>query len=100
MQAQDKSRIVHIRWAILALCLLILTSCTVLCTHIDKNCSDDGKGHCSLCLSAAAHGVQPRAAVQTPAPTLLVSDLILNADPLIKQERFATSLYIRPPPLS
>ena len=92
---------IQVRWATLALSLAILLSCTALCTHIDKACGDDGKGHCSICLSAAGHKatVQPIAAVHV-APELLVAPLTAESDPLIKQDRFVSSLHIRPPPLS
>ena len=89
----------QIRWATLALSLLMLLSCTALCTHIDKACGDDGKGHCSLCLGAAAHGVRPVVAVHV-SPDFVVAELTSDSDPLIKQDRFDSSLYIRPPPLS
>jgi hypothetical protein len=89
----------QIRWATLALSLLILLSCTTLCTHIDKPCGDDGKGHCSICLGAAAHGVRPIAAVRL-SPDFVIAEFSADSDPLIKQDRFGSSLYIRPPPLS
>jgi hypothetical protein len=41
--------------------------------------------------------VQPTAAIQV-APQLLASAVAPNTDPLAKQDRFASSLYIRPPP--
>jgi hypothetical protein len=79
--------------------MFILLSCTVLCTHIDKKGGDDGEGHCSICLSAVAHIVQPVSAVQV-APIISVSTVTTVPDPLLKQTRFESSLYIRPPPLS
>src|SRR5437868_11274743 len=100
MQAQSTSRIVRLRWALIALCLFIVTSCTVLCTHIDKNCRD-GNGHCPICLTAAAHKatVQPVAAIHL-SPDFVISAIAPDSDPLVKQPRFDSSLYIRPPPLS
>jgi hypothetical protein len=100
MQAQVKSRMGPLRWATLALSLFILLSCTALCTHIDKDCSD-GNGHCPICLSAAAHRatVQVIAAVHV-SPEFVVTELAPHFDQLIKQDRFISSLYIRPPPLS
>src|SRR5205085_3642843 len=101
MRMQAKSLPVSLRWATLALCLVLLTSCTVLCAHIDKNWSDDGKGHCSICLSAARHKatVQPIAELHV-SPDFVVAAVAPDSDPLVKQARFVSSLYIRPPPLS
>jgi hypothetical protein len=100
MQALTKSRLVRLRWATLALSIFILLSCTALCTHIDKDCSD-GSGHCPICLSAAAHKatVQPIAAIH-PSPDFVITAIAPDSDPLIKQARLDSSLYIRPPPLS
>jgi len=92
---------VHLRWGILALCLLIVTSCTVLCTHIDKPGGDDSNGHCSICLTVAGHRAIIQAVVVTHvSPDLVVTELTAHSDQIIKQDRFASSLYIRPPPLS
>jgi len=80
--------------------MLILLSCTLLCTHIDRDCSD-GNGHCQICLTAAAHKatVQPIAAIHL-SPEFVITAIAPESDPLIKHERFDASLYIRPPPLS
>src|SRR6266404_8605662 len=100
MQTHSKSRDVQLRWATLALSFFILLSCTALCTHIDKDCSD-GNGHCSICLTAAGHKatVQPIAAIHR-SPEFVVAAIAPISDPLVKQTRFDSSLYIRPPPLS
>jgi len=100
MQAQNKFRSMHLRWAMLALSVFILLSCTVLCAHIDKDCGD-GNGHCSICLTAAGHKatVQPIAALHV-SPDFVVAAIAPDSDPLVKQARFDSSLYIRPPPLS
>ena len=100
MQAQGKSRSIHLRWAMVALSAFILFSCTVLCAHIDKDCSD-GNGHCSICLTAAGHKatVQPVVALHL-SPHFVVAAMAPDSDPLVKQARFDWSLYIRPPPLS
>jgi hypothetical protein len=101
MQAQAKSRSIHLRWAMLALSVFILVSCTVLCGHVDKPGGDDGDGHCSLCLTAAGHKatVQPIVALHL-SPHFVVAAIAPDCDPLVKQARFDSSLYIRPPPLS
>ena len=101
MQTHSKSRVVQLRWATLALCLVLLVSCTVLCAHIDKDFGDDGKGHCSICLSAATHKatVQPIAAINR-SPEFVIAAIAPDFDPLVKQARFDSSVYIRPPPLS
>src|SRR3954452_14284845 len=100
MQRLARSRMLHLRWATLALSLFILLSCTALCTHIDKDCSD-GNGHCPICLTAAAHKatVQPIAAIHL-SPDFVITAIAPEPDSLIKQPRFDSSLYIRPPPLS
>jgi hypothetical protein len=101
MQALTNSRLVRIRWALIALCLFIVTSCTVLCAHVDKPGGDDGNGHCSICLTVAAHKatVQPIAAIHL-SPDFVITAIAPEPDSLIKQPRFESSLYIRPPPLS
>ena len=81
----------------LGLAFVFLLACTSFATHVDKAGGDDGKGHCSICLGATAHIVQPMSAVQV-APVLLAAAIAVNSDPLEKQDRFASSLYIRPPP--
>jgi hypothetical protein len=100
MEAQDKSRSIYLRGAVLALSAFILLSCTVLCTHIDKDYSD-GNGHCSICLTAAGHKatVQPIAVLHL-SPDSVIAAIAPDSDPLVKQTRFDSSLYIRPPPLS
>ena len=87
------------RWALLALSLFIFLSCTALCTHIDKACGDDGKGHCSICLIAARH-VVPTSQPALGTPHLAVSELTVESEPRFLAQRFPSSLYIRPPPLS
>jgi hypothetical protein len=100
MTAQSKFRNMRLRWATLALSVFILLSCTVLCTHIDKDCGE-GNGHCSICLTASGHKatVQPIAELHL-SPDFVVAAVAPDSDPLVKQARFDSSLYIRPPPLS
>jgi hypothetical protein len=81
----------------LALAVVFLLACTSYATHLDKAAGDDGKGHCSICLSATAHIVQPMAVLPV-APQMVASAAAANYDPLIKQDRFVSSHYIRPPP--
>src|SRR3954469_24787366 len=85
------------RFFVLGLAIVVLLSCTSFATHVDKAGGDDGKGHCSICLGATAHIVQPTAVVQV-APHLVAAAVAASSDPFIKQDRFASSLYIRPPP--
>src|SRR6476620_3496182 len=85
------------RFLVLGLAFVVLLACTSFATHVDKAGGDDGKGHCSICLGATAHIVQPTTAVQV-APVLVAAAIAANSDPLIKQDRFAFSLFIRPPP--
>ena len=100
MQTAAKSRASHhLRWLTLALSVLVLFACTAFCTHLDKAAGDDGKGHCSICLGATSHIVQPTAAVQV-TPQIVTAALTFDSDPLIKQHRFVSALYIRPPPIS
>ena len=99
MQTRATSRMTAIRWATLVLSLFIFLSCTALCTHMDKPSGDDGKGHCYICLIAARHIVQSNQAL-SPAPHLTVEAFIVDIDPQVRVERFDSSLYIRPPPLS
>jgi hypothetical protein len=99
MQTAAKSRASHLRWLTLALSVLVLFACTSFCTHLDKAAGDDGKGHCSICLGATSHIVQPTAAVQV-TPQIVTAEFTSASDPLIKQYRFVSALYIRPPPVS
>jgi|SRR4051794_4459485 hypothetical protein len=85
------------RLLVLALCVVFLLASTSFAAHVDKVGGDDGKGHCSICLGATAHLVQPTAAIQV-APQLVAAAVAPNSDPLIKQDRFTSSVYIRPPP--
>src|SRR3954465_11663913 len=86
------------RILVLGLAFVVLLACTSFATHVDKAGGDDGKGHCSICLGATAHIVQPMSTVQV-APVLVAAAIAPNSDPLIKQDRFVSSLYIRPPPV-
>src|SRR5260370_18353499 len=97
MQVHDRSRAKQFRWLTLAVSVLVLLACTSFAAHVDKAGGDDGKGHCSICLGATAHFVQPTAAIQV-APQLLASAVAPNTEARVKQARFASSLYIRPPP--
>jgi len=94
---EDITRQKRLRFLALGLSVVFLLACTFYVTHIDKAGGDDGKGHCSICLGATAHIVQPAAAVQLAAQ-LVSREIAPNSDPLIKQHGFASSLYIRPPP--
>ena len=97
MHVDASSRNQQLRWLTLVLSVLLLFACTSFATHIDKARGDDGKGHCSICLAATAHIVQPIAAVQV-TPEIVTAAFAAASDPLIKQDRFAFALYIRPPP--
>src|SRR5256885_5705382 len=81
----------------LALSIVFLLACSSFAAHVDKPRGDDGKGHCSICLGATAHIVQPTAAVQV-APQIVAAAFTPDSDPLIKQDRLPSALYIRPPP--
>src|SRR5437660_6627582 len=96
MQVQASSRVKRF-WLTLALTVVVLIACTSFATHVDKARGDDGKGHCSICLGATAHIVQPAAAIDV-APRLVAAAEIADSDPLIKQGLFVSALYIRPPP--
>ena len=96
MQVQASSRVKRF-WLTLALTIVVLIACTSFATHCDKARGDDGKGHCSICLGATAHIVQPAAAVQV-TPQIVTATLTADSDPLIKQGPFLSALYIRPPP--
>jgi len=97
MQVHDRSRAKQFRWLTLAVSVLVLLACSSFAAHVDKARGDDGKGHCSICLGATAHIVQPAAATQV-SPQLVAADFTPAFDPIIKQDRFASALYIRPPP--
>jgi hypothetical protein len=97
MQAQASSQVKRFRWLTLAVSVLVLLACTSYATHVDKARGDDGKGHCSICLGATAHIVQPTAQVQV-APQLVTAAFASASDPLTKQALFVSALYIRPPP--
>ena len=99
MQTAAKSRASHFRWLALGVSVLVLLACTSFCTHIHKAAGDDGKGHCSICLGATSHIVQPAAAVQV-TPQIVTAAFTADSDALIKQDRFVSALYIRPPPVS
>ena len=81
----------------LALAVVFLLACTSFATHLDKVGGDDGKGHCSICLGATAHILQS-AAVLAVAPHIVTAHVLASSDPLLKQDRFVASHYIRPPP--
>ena len=97
MQVHDRSRAKQFRWLTLAVSVLVLLACSSFAAHVDKARGDDGKGHCSICLGATAHIVQPTAAVQA-APQIVAAAFTPDSDPLIKQDRLPSALYIRPPP--
>jgi hypothetical protein len=99
MRERASSAGFRLRVATLVFSVLVLLACTSFCTHIDKAGGDDGKGHCSICLSATAHVSVPAASIHL-APQLLSTDLSPRHDPPAKSDRFDSSLYIRPPPLS
>ena len=94
---QASSQVKPSRWLTLVLCLLVLIACTSFATHFDNAQGDDGKGHCSICLGATAHIVQPAPAIQV-APQLVAAAFTSATDPLVKQDLFVSALYIRPPP--
>ena len=81
----------------LILCVVFLLACTSFAAHVDRVGGDDGKGHCSICLGATAHIVQPVTPVAS-APQLATSRFTATSDTLVAQDRFESSLYIRPPP--
>src|SRR5436305_13188791 len=85
------------RFFVLGLAIVVLVSCTSFAAHVDKAGGDDGKGHCSICLGATAHIVQPTAAIEIQ-PQVFTASIAPASDSSIKQDRFASSLYIRPPP--
>jgi hypothetical protein len=97
MEAYESSMGRRFRWLTLALLLLFALSCTSFATHVDKAGGDDGKGHCSICLGGTAHIVQPVAALAI-SPQLVAAGITTPSDPAVKQDQFASSLYIRPPP--
>src|SRR3954454_9380003 len=97
MQVQAISRPKMLKCLALVLCVVFLLACTSFAAHVDKAGGDDGKGHCSICLGATAHIVQPVTPIPT-APLLATARFTATTDPLMKQGRFDSSLYIRPPP--
>jgi hypothetical protein len=97
MQVQAMPKGKPFKCLALALSIVFLLACTSFAAHVDKAGGDDGKGHCSICLGATAHIVQPTAAIEIQ-PQVFTAWIASAADPSIKQDRFASSLYIRPPP--
>src|SRR5258708_11281 len=97
MHVHDSSRANQFRWLTLVVSVLVLLACTSFAAHVDKARGDDGKGHCSICLAATSHIVQPTAAVQL-APQIVAAAFTPDPDPLTKQDRLPSALYIRPPP--
>ena len=91
MQLHAKSRANQFRWLTVAVSILVLIACTSFVTHVDKAGGDDGKGHCSICLGATSHIVQPAAAVQI-APQIVTAAFTSTSDPLIKQDQFISAL--------
>jgi hypothetical protein len=81
----------------LVLSVVFLLACTSFAAHVDRVGGDDGKGHCSICLGATAHIVQPVTPVSN-APQLITSRFTATPDALVALDRFESSLYIRPPP--
>ncbi len=81
----------------LVLSVVFLLACTSFAAHVDRAGGDDGKGHCSICLGATAHIVQPVTPVAS-APQLITSRFTATLDTLVTLDRFESSLYIRPPP--
>jgi|SRR3954468_4244209 hypothetical protein len=97
MQVHAMSKTRFFKCLALALSIVFLLACTSFAAHVDKAGGDDGKGHCSICLGATAHIVQPVTPIPT-APQLATARFTATTDPLMKQGRFDSSLYIRPPP--
>jgi hypothetical protein len=81
----------------LVLSVVFLLACTSFAAHLDRAGGDDGKGHCSICLGATAHIVQPVTPVAS-APQLITSRFSATPDTLVALDRLESSLYIRPPP--
>src|SRR3954469_8999410 len=97
MQVQAISRSKTLKCLALVLSVVFLLACTSFAAHVDRKDGDDGKGHCSICLGATAHIVQPVTPVAA-APNLITSRFTATSDPLIDLDLFRSSLYIRPPP--
>src|SRR3954464_9129076 len=97
MQVQAISRPKVMKCLALALSIVLLLACTSFAAHVDRAGGDDGKGHCSICLGATAHIVQPVTPVAS-APQLITSRFTATPDTLVAADRFQSSLYIRPPP--
>src|SRR3954447_27016910 len=97
MYEQDINGQRRLRFLAIALSVVFLLACTSFAAHVDRAGGDDGKGHCSICLGATAHIVQPVTPVAT-APQLITSRFSAKPDTLVPLDRFASSLYIRPPP--
>src|SRR3954454_14021903 len=85
------------KFLVVGLAVVFLLACTSFAAHVDRAAGDDGKGHCSICLGATAHIVQPVTPVAN-APQLITSRFTATPDALVALDRFESSLYIRPPP--
>src|SRR3954471_13737261 len=97
MQEHAMSKTRLFKCLALALSIVFLLACTSFAAHVDRAGGDDGKGHCSICLGATAHIVQPVSPVAT-APQLIPSRFTATSDTLVALARYESSLYIRPPP--
>src|SRR4051794_17151894 len=97
MYEQDINGQRRLRFLAIALSVVFLLACTSFAAHVDRAGGDDGKGHCSICLGATAHVVQPVSPVAS-APQLITARFTPTTDPLIDLDRLESSLYIRPPP--
>jgi|1185.fasta_scaffold492180_1 hypothetical protein len=97
MHVQAISRPKLLKCLALVLSVVFLLACTSFAAHVDRAGGDDGKGHCSICLGATAHIVQPVTPVAT-APQLIPSRFTATSDTLVALARYESSLYIRPPP--
>jgi hypothetical protein len=97
MQVQAISRSKTLKCLALVLSVVFLLACTSFAAHVDRAGGDDGKGHCSICLGATAHIVQPVTPIAS-APQLITSRFTATSDALVSLDRFESSLYIRPPP--
>src|SRR3954453_14755257 len=97
MQVHAMSKTRFFKCLALALSIVFLLACTSFAAHVDRKDGDDGKGHCSICLGATAHIVQPVTPVAA-APHLITSRFTATSDPLIDLDLLRSSLYIRPPP--
>src|SRR3954465_2949598 len=97
MQVQAISRPKMMKCLALVLSIVFLLACTSFAAHVDRAGGDDGKGHCSICLGATAHIVQPVTPIAS-APQLITSRFTASSDTLVAVDRFESPLYIRPPP--